>query len=285
MLPARVAVLGASSFIGRYVLERLVQEGVLEILAVSRRVPPTVETRGRSTVRWASPQTLEADAKDIEAWISLVPVGRLPSLLPALERTAAKRVVALSTTSIFTKNQSSDLAEREMIQGYIEAEQAFARWAENGGRSWLLLRPTLVYDGVSDGNVVRIGRFARRFHFFPVFGRGAGLRQPVHAADVAQAAVAALSSAVESNMAMTVSGAEVLSYAEMVRRIMKSNRVRPLVVNVPLGVFRFVLRFSRCFSLTRGLNAAMAERMQNDMAFPHGEAERYLGFNPRRFLE
>ncbi len=65
-------------------------------------------------------------------------------------------------------------------------------WAASHGVEWIILRPTLIYGLGRDKNIAEIARFVRRFGFSPLFGKAKGLRQPLHAQDVAGACIAAL---------------------------------------------------------------------------------------------
>ena len=65
---------------------------------------------------------------------------------------------------------------------------------------------TMIYDGVTDGNIAAIAAFIRRRGWFPVAGPARGLRQPVHAADVAAACLAALEKAPLPQTVYAVSG-------------------------------------------------------------------------------
>ena len=127
-----------------------------------------------------------------------------------------------------------------------------------------------------------IARFIRRFSFFPVLGKAEGLRQPVHVDDLAQACFAALNGPV-ANRAYNLSGGETLTYREMVKRIFKSLALTPRLLSVPLPMFRIAVVVLRLLPRYRKLTSAMAERMNRNMVFEHGEAQKDLDFSPRRF--
>ena len=110
-----------------------------------------------------------------------------------------------------------------------------------------------------------------------------GLRQPIHAEDVAAACVAALQAAGAANRAYNISGGETLAYREMVRRVFAVMQRRPRLVTIPLGVFKLAVGCLRVFPQYRHWSAAMAERMNRDLVFDDAEAARDLGFSPRPF--
>lgn len=269
--------------IGKALLPMLVESG-LQVHAYSRK--PHSDEGG---VTWhqvpsSSGDTFHRDMARIEQWICLAPIKVLMSQLDFIESCGARRVVALSSTSRFTKVRSSDLAEQALVKHLIDSEERLANWAEERGIEWVVLRPTLVYGFGMDRNVSVITRFIRRFGFFPVLGAARGLRQPVHAGDVASACVAALQRTEATNHAYNVSGAERLTYREMVGRLFAMLGRKPRFVSIPLWAFAAAVKLIKVLPRFRNWSPAMAERMNQDMVFDHDEAARDLGFSPRPFV-
>ena len=144
-----------------------------------------------------------------------------------------------------------------------------------------ILRPTLIYDGIHDGTVARIARFIRRFGFYPVAGAATGLRQPLHADDVAAACLAAIAG--DGLLASyEISGGETLPYRDMVRRIFAWLGRPPRLVPIPLSLVQAALPVARLLPGLASL-ATMAARMNEDLVFDHGAASRDFGFQPRSF--
>lgn len=147
----------------------------------------------------------------------------------------------------------------------------------------MILRPTLIYGMGQDKNISEIDRFICRFGFFPVFGRAQGLRQPIHAEDVAAACVSALQVPEAPNRAYNITGGETLTYREMVARVFVKLERRLHLVTVPLWIFRLAISMFRLLPRYRQWSAAMAERMNRDLVFDDAEAVRDLGFKSRGF--
>jgi nucleoside-diphosphate-sugar epimerase len=221
---------------------------------------------------------------NIPGWICVAPIWVLPEHFALLEAQGVRRVVVLSSTSRFTKDDSPDLEEQAVAHRLAKAEARVRAWAENRGVEWVILRPTLIYGLGRDKNIAEIARFIRRFGFFPVFGKAEGLRQPIHAEDVAAACVAALQAPSAVNRAYNLSGGETLAYRDMVARVFAALACRPRLLPVPLPVFRLAVALMRCLPRYRHWSTAMAERMNRDLVFDHAEAARDLGFKPRAFM-
>jgi len=275
-----VGVLGASSLVGRCLLALLVREQ-FKVVAFSRQ-----PRHGSDTVSWQrlSEAGVSAYAAPIPYWICVAPIWTLPQHFALLQACGARKVVALSSTSRFSKSHSVDSAERRLANLLGDAEARVEQWAQDHGVHWGILRPTLIYGQGRDKNITEIARFIRRFGFFPLLGGAMGLRQPVHAEDVASACVRALQAPQVCRHAHNLSGAETLPYREMVSRVFTAQKRRPRFLTVPLWLFRMTLWLLRVLPRYRHWSAAMAQRMNQDLVFEHIEAARDLGFAPRGFL-
>ena len=276
MVELRVGVLGASSLVGEYLLPMLRDAG-WRVVAFSRRA-----AESGLGVEWRQLPFTEV-AAEISHWICVAPIWVLPDYFALFEASGARRVVVLSSTSCFTKVGSDDTAEQATVAKLIDGETRLQAWAESRGIEWVILRPTLIYGLGRDKNLSEIACFIRRFGFFPVLGEAKGLRQPIHAEDVAGACLAALQGSDVRNRSYNISGGETLSYREMVARIFTAIGRCPRVLTVSLWAFRLAVTMLRRLPRYRQWSSAMAERMNRDLVFDHTDAARDLGFKPRAF--
>lgn len=275
----RVGLLGATSLVGKCLIPLLINSGA-RVCAFSRQ---SIESVGDGITWRTLSDSRSANTDQMDHWICVAPIWVLPEHFSLLEASGARRVVALSSTSRFTKVDSGDMAETAVAARLIEAEDRVVAWAKSRGVEWVILRPTLIYGLGRDKNISEIARFIRRFGFFPVFGQAQGLRQPIHAENVAATCVSALQAPDAANRAYNISGGETLSYREMVARVFVALGRRPRLLTVPLWVFRLAVSVLRCLPRYRQWSAAMAERMNRDLVFDHTDATRDLGFKPRGF--
>jgi nucleoside-diphosphate-sugar epimerase len=220
----------------------------------------------------------------ISNWLCVAPIWVLPDHFKMLEAYGVRRIVALSSTSRFTKDDSTDLEDQATAHRLADAEERLQAWAQSRGVEWVILRPTLIYGHGRDKNITEIIRVIKKFGFFPLFGQAQGMRQPIHAEDVAWACVAALSAIKVVNCAYNISGAETLTYRAMVARIFHALKKPVRLFKVPLFVFGMAVAMLRLLPRYRKWTPAMAERMNRDLVFDHSDATRDFGFKPRPFV-
>jgi nucleoside-diphosphate-sugar epimerase len=275
-LKTPVLVLGATSLIGRFAMPRLAQGGA-PVFALSRGAP---EAPG-----WTRGDLSAADLREhlptAPTVLSLSPIWHLPQALPALKAKGMQRLVAFSSTSVFTKAASPDAYERAVVKRLADGEAAVRAFCEAEGVAWTILRPTLIYAEGQDQNVTRLASLIRRFGVLPLNGRGEGLRQPVHADDLAWAALAAATSPKTHNRAYDLAGGEIVSYRKMAERVFEGLGRRPRIIPAPEWLWRLAFALAR--PLLPGATAQMGARMGADLTFDNGPAKLDFEWNPRGF--
>lgn len=275
----RIIVAGATGQIGDFLLPMLLDQGH-EVIAISRCAYKD------DRIRWLQCDLNNAEAVQIpeaDVLINLAGLTLLPSLSKQIRDAGISRLIAFSSTSIFTKSDSSDTREQSMIDGLKQAESEMISMCEQDDIVWTLFRPTLIYSLGRDKNITLIDEEIRRFHLFPLVGSGQGLRQPVHASDLASACVQVLASRKAENHAYNLSGGEVLSYKDMVKRLFEHRGLPPRLIPVPAVLLRIVIILLRILPKYRYLSPNMADRMGKDMVFSHEQATTDFSYSPRTF--
>lgn len=270
-------VIGATGIVGSYIVKHLVAAGERP-RAMSRSV------HRDEAIDWVRGDLNTPATMDIAAFEILyctADVGLLADALPNLDLSALRRVVAFTSTSIVTKMDSEIASEREHLRRLADGEQRLIAACENNGVGWTILRPTIIYAEGRDNNVSRLARLIRKFGFLPLMGSGAGLRQPVHAEDLAIGAIQAAASANAINKIYALPGGEIISYREMVGRIFDALGKPRRIVSVPPIVWRMVFALAKPFF--PGANAAMGSRMAKDMVFDGAPAIADFNWGPRPF--
>ena len=274
-----VAVLGATSLVGANLLLQLRDAGF-----VAHAFSRSLRSTGTDSAKWHKcPDTSLADITHLKLCVSAAPIWVLPEFFPQLLAAGVRRVVALSSTSVFTKQDSLDTSERRQSQKIADAENNFMQWAQAHGIEWVILRPTLIYGSGADKNIAVIANFIKRFGFFPLYGKGSGLRQPVHARDVASACVSALRQQGAEGRDFNLSGAEILTYREMVSRVFVACGLKPRLLALPAFVFRLGFYFLSLLPRYSHWSVGMALRMNQDQTCDYSLAASVFGFSPQGF--
>ena len=271
-------VIGATGIVGGYIVDRLIRAGERPI-ALSRS--PGIAS---ADVEWlqgnlAAPENLELPP--FATLYCTAYAGLLASALPNLFNRSLTRIVAFTSTSIVTKMQSEIPAERQSVQAWAEAEQQLIAACEKFGVAWTILRPTIIYDEGRDANVTRLSRIIKKFGFMPLAGTGSGLRQPVHAEDLAVAALAAAASPAAANKIYAIPGTDTITYREMVGRIFDGLNKPRRIIAVPPALWRAA--FSLAGPFIPDANVAMGNRMAKNLVFDPRPAMQDFGWNPREF--
>ena len=275
--PASSLVLGATGLVGGFIVEHLIRAGERP-LALSR------SPQSKPGVDWFCGDLARADTLRFPPFATLYCTADavlLPAALPHLFNPSLKRVVVFSSTSVITKLDSEITAERERLRTLADAEQQIAAACEQNNVAWTILRPTLIYAEGRDTNITPLSRLIRRFGFMPLVGGAHGLRQPVHAEDLAIGAIAAGASPAAANKFYSLPGGETLTYREMIGRIFDGlGKPRRTIPVSPL-MWRAIFLLAK--PLFPNANVAMGIRMMKDMVFDAAPATRDFGWNARAF--
>lgn len=203
--------------------------------------------------------------------IHLVQLRQIPTLLDSLNKfQQTPRLIIIGTTGVYSQyNQYS--AE------YKEAEKVLSQY----GGSYCLLRPTMIYGSPKDKNLHKLIKFCHRYQFFPVFGKGNNLLQPVHTEDLAQALLDVWQSP-HIQGAYDLSGETIITFRDLLKLLSK-------LMGKP--VYQLSLPFSMGITLATLLEKTLGRRspvrreqilrLQEDKAYSYAAATRDFGFTPR----
>lgn len=269
-----VLVFGGSSQIGRFLLPRLVASGET-VLAVSRRAHAP-----QDGMRWLHGSLPDDLPRELPRPSAVISFGPLDSFAQWLARAdfggEPPRVIATSSMSAQTKRDSDVPAERAIARQLRDGETALAAACDRHGAPWTVLRPTLVYGAGLDKSLSPIARRALCTRVFPL-PAGRGLRQPVHAADIALAVLAALERPASAGRILAIGGGERLSAAVMFARVRDGLPRATLPVPLPAWLLRAGQRFAP------GRLRGPLQRLEADLIADNDELERLLGIHPRPF--
>jgi nucleoside-diphosphate-sugar epimerase len=272
--PTRIAVLGAGGCVGRRVLELASRTGA-RVIGIRRVGSRPVESYDTVNVDLASPDAGQHLCETgVSVIISAAPIFAASNALSLIRQSSGIRVIACSSMSARAKLNSPSTADRQVAHALLQAEEVIL---ERNSQA-LVIRPTMIYGDPMTRNVASIQRFARRFRFLAVPACATGLRQPVHAHDVAAALLAAAACGAGGRR-YELGGGERVSFIDMMSRIASSESV-PLFTLPSPGAARLA-RIACASGLSRV--GGVLHRLRQDQCAENCETVRDLGVNPRPF--
>ncbi len=243
------------------------------MVALSR----SVQLAGDAHIEWRRAD-LAAGWPEVEVCDVLVSFGPMQALadgLSTLSSAPFRRLVATSSMSAVSKRDSPIAEDRALSLSLRQAESALIAQCERLGIGWTVLRPTMIYGLGLDENLSPIARRALQTRLFP-YPKGRGMRQPVHAEDVALAAWRAVNSVSAQGKVIEVGGGERIRIDAMFRRV----RDHLPGWTLPLALPRWLMR-TMALSMPR-LRGALS-RVDEDLTADNHQLETLLHMQPRAF--
>jgi nucleoside-diphosphate-sugar epimerase len=270
-------VFGATGAIGQFLLPKLRARDE-HVVAASRQPRVAATDAG---IEWLHAD-LFATMPEIPAVETIFSVGPLDAFAKWFAQdqhgggASMRRVIAISSMSAQSKQDSIDPAERALSTRLREAEQTLFDVATRRKVACTIFRPTLIYGSGRDRSLAPLARFARRWRVLPIPHAAHGLRQPVHADDLAAACVATRDAAVTFGRTYELGGGERLRFDAMLARIAMDPQCAALRLPVPLTLLRVVEWIARG-------HAGALSRLQRHLLADNAAAARDFAYAPRTF--
>lgn len=290
MKPAMVTVVGGTGFLGRYVVQELVQAGYA-VQVISRRAhraahqqPLGYQTRvlyKRGDI--TQPRSIQEAIAGSFAVVNLVGIlfekrkqrfsaihAQCPERLAQLVKEAGvERLIHVSALGVDKAGQS--VYARSKGTGEKAVLSAFPRAT--------ILRPSIIF-GAEDNFFNQFACLSRFVPALPLIGGGHTKFQPVYVGDVAKAVVAALKKPETAGQIYELGGPEVLSFQEILQYILQQTGYRRCLVKLPwalANVVGFLGEFLPKPPLTRDQVKLLK---QDNVVQPDRDGFRILGLKP-----
>jgi uncharacterized protein YbjT (DUF2867 family) len=246
MMARRVTIVGASGFIGRYVVKRLAAEGAV-ICAVSRHARDAGFLRPMGDVGQVA--TFDADINDERALTAVIAgsdavinaVGILyergKQTFEALHHQGPARLARLAKAAGVRHfvHISSISADPTAPSAYARTKAAGEEAVRAAFADAVILRPALVF-GPEDSFFNRFAAMARYVPALPLIGGGHAKFQPVYVGDIAAAIVAVLSHAEAGGKTYELAGPAVFDLKQLFALMLHVIGRSRLLISVPFGL-------------------------------------------------
>jgi nucleoside-diphosphate-sugar epimerase len=283
----RALVTGATGFVGSHLAEALRRRGdEVTVLARSAEKAAALAPLGVRVVagHLHDPAALEAAVagQDVVYHAAGIVAGRneaefmavnrdgTRNVLRAAERASAARFVLVSSMAAAgpaAKGRPLRGGEPPRpVTGYGRSKLAGEEVVTAGRVPWTIVRPPMVY-GPRDVEVLKLFRLAR-LGIAPLLGDGTQELSAVHAADLAEALVAAATSAETQGRTYYACHPETFTGAALVREIGSVMGKSPLLVRVPAPIGREVLRVTGTAARLAGRTTILTADKANELFQP-----------------
>ena len=271
-------VIGLRGLVGEAVGERLRARGG-QVVGLSR-----THRHDSEGLRWVqgSLEAMPELAQRFDAILSLGPLDAFARwYVDALP--SAPRVIALSSTGRHDKRLSPDPEERALAARLATAEADLFAAARTAGAEVTVLRPSLIYGRGRDRSLTPLVERARRWRVLPLPSTAGGLRQPVHADDIAAAVLACLDQPfATAGRAFDLPGGETLAFDEMLRRALAVHAPGARLLRLPPALFAAAAWVGG--RLGRSMPGfGVRARLAVDQVADPGPARNAFGYRPGRF--
>lgn len=199
------------------------------------------------------------------------------NVVQATRKAGIKDIILVHTTGMFSKFKSAS-AE------YIAIEEEIL--ANRDDMNITVLRPTMIYGSRKDRNMYKLIDYLYRHKFFPIFGKGENLMQPVHAGDLGDAYYGVIANwNTTKNKDYNLSGKYAIEYIELVRTVEDYLEKKVLNVKIPLWFSLFSAVIYNKISKGAIISVEQVQRMMEDKAFSYEDAASDFGYSPRTFSD
>ena len=233
--PGLAVVTGAFGYTGRYIAQRLLDEG--EAVRNLTRSPASFSPFGDRVERRPldfddAPQLVEslrgAHTLYNTYWIRFargpvnhdIAVRNTRILIDAAVAAGVQRIVHISITNADANSPLPYFRGKSLVENHIR----------DSGLSYVIIRPTVIF-GREDILINNIAWFLRRFPVFPIAGQGDYRLQPVFVDDVARLAVDAATA--EGNTTLDAVGPETFTFKELLQEVRQTTGARARLLPVP----------------------------------------------------
>jgi len=283
-----VVLTGVTGKSGQYAIERLL-ERQSELEHIRLRAVVRSKEKAAFIENSSLPVELLEGSIDDEAFLlrafsgadtllHIVGIHTSLRVIPLAIQAGIRRIIAVHTTGVYSKYKSAS-AE----YNHIDAE--ISRLCAENAVQLTILRPTMIYGGLDDENVVKFIAMMDRLPVMPVVSGARFALQPVHRRDLGRAYADVLISESTAGKDYVLSGAEPITLREMLRVIAGYLGKRARFVSVPYWVAISGAWLLYLATLTKIDYREKVQRLVEPRAYPHADATRDFGYAPMGFSE
>jgi len=242
-----IAVTGATGFVGRHLIKRLLADSYNVRALVHRKSADNIERQGADIT--------EASVTDVEslcrAFKGVEAVCHLVGLIAETRNQTFEEIVAKGTANVVAACQREKVKRIAYISAIGTSSDALSRYhrtkyaAEqaviNSGLEYIILRPSVIF-GPGDGFISMLDRMIRLSPVTPVIGSGRYELQPVFIDDLTEVIARSVSTDIGVGRIIEIGGPEKLEFLEILNIIKRVSGRRRVNLHLPMALMRLIAR-------------------------------------------
>ena len=275
-----IFVSGANGFTGRFLCEELQSKGIK--FKVILRPGSNTEWMDNKNIPiffadLNNTSQLKRIFKKCDCLINIASIGfgSADHIIKACNLSNLKRVIFISSTSIFTSLNAKSKKVR------LKAEKLI----EESNLDWTIIRPTMIYGAPNDRNMIKLIRWIDIMPFMVIFGDGNSLQQPVHVKDLSWVIAECIGNNKTIKNIFNISGEKPLTFNEIIEIISEFLNKRTLHIYFPFGLAIKIFNFIEAFGFSLFIKSEQIKRLNEDKVFSYEKAKKILGYQPISFRE
>jgi uncharacterized protein YbjT (DUF2867 family) len=288
-----ILVTGASGYVGNNLVRRLVEAGqpvralVHNRAKAEARLSDLNDRNEIATGDVTRPETLAPAMDGVTSVIHLVAVaiehGDLTYERVNFQGTVnvvnAAKAAGVRRLIFMGQNGSNSALPYPFLASKGKAQEAVAA----SGLDWTALRPSVIWGPQDEFANIQARLIKLTPLLFPIVGDGQARFQPVWVGDVVEAAVRCLDDDRTIGQVYALGGPEVLTYAEIVGRVLKALGARRLTVNVPVPLLRPVVKLMEIALPNPPVTTSLLSVLNVDNTTPDNALPTVFDITPRPF--
>jgi len=277
---------GVTGKSGRYAIERLIErkdeldECRFRAIVRSKEKAAFIEESGLNIELYVGSIDDEAlllnAMSGADTLLHIVGIHTSPRVVDIAIRSGIRRIIVVHTTGVYSKYKSAS-AEYQSI------DEDVANMCKKTGVALTILRPTMIYGGLDDENVVKFITMMDRLPIMPVVSGARFALQPVHRRDLGRAYADALLSDKTAGKDYVLSGKDPIDLRDMLQAIADGLGKRAKFVSFPYWFAISGAWIVYLLSVTKVDYREKVQRLVEPRAYPHEEATKDFGYDPLSF--
>lgn len=253
----KIVLTGAAGLVGQNLVVELLADGYRQLVAIDKhaynlailqRLHPEVRCITADLAEGGRWEDEFADASCVIQLHAQI-TGKHPDVFIRNNIDATRRVLdtARAKAVPYLVHISSSVVNSAADDDYTNTKKEQEAMVVASGLRHCVLRPTLMFGWFDPKHLGWLSRFMEKTPLFPIPGDGRYMRQPLYERDFCRCIAACLER--EPNGAVyDIVGDTRIDYVDIIRTIKRVKGLHTLVVHIPYGLFRFLLRVYALFS-------------------------------------